>query len=257
MYNGIYVFMYTWLCCRSTPRPDLMPTSSRRKCGLSNAAMTGWIDNTLSPGRRRTNWLIKTARSTLYLYTLPWENWPATVGVVLTKPKLDHLARCSVTAQSFFCVTPWEPKKKEKHLLVLTFITALCFCLIRTISLTPGLRFEQEILSIRLEKLTLHQCLYIDHSLMEMLCWKNVNLWWQIPANRSRQSLIMYIIYRSQCASNQALSVTDGLTCWLMESWLDQQVGLMSTLTHLLCQAVMLFSSGQGKCSYVNFQVCE
>lgn len=44
----------------------------------------------------------------------------------------------------------------------------------------------------------------------------------------------MYIIYRSQCASHLALSVTDGLTCWLLESWLDRQVIWISTLLDII-----------------------
>jgi len=72
------------LCCRSTPRPGLTPTSSRRRCGRSNGAPRGdlQVNEDLTPP------------TTLYLRSLSRGDSMATVGVVLTKrPELDHVAR--------------------------------------------------------------------------------------------------------------------------------------------------------------------
>lgn len=84
-----HIFICAYLCCRSTHRPGLMPTSSRRRSGLCKGGeMIQYSDSTFSQNvKRRTHGLIKFLRSMLYLHSLPCWYLLATVGVVLTKAK--------------------------------------------------------------------------------------------------------------------------------------------------------------------------
>lgn len=178
--------MFIWLCSRSTPWPDLMPTSSRRKSGLSNGT---WLLDGLTT--RSAKWqeedILADKGSTIHaLLTLLALRVFA--GYYLPKPKLDHMARCLkytpkyIAAQSLHCVTPWEPKKeKKKHRIELTFITGEncslpCSNHITNTRVTFGAGKRWISVTARLEMLTLHQCICIDHSLGNAL-WERTKMW--------------------------------------------------------------------------------